>query len=262
MTIQIEFAGLLVYLLVFVRFLGMIVFNPVLMRSAVPSMVRIGIALLLTLIIAPMQPIEQVLEMSTVEYTFAAIKELGIGFVYGMVFIIFYYLMYYVGDRVDMDIGMAMAKSMDPGANVQTGFAGSYFTTIFVLYYFASGCFHTTIRMFANSFVAIPPGVVQFSVPIYEFVIDLFIAIFLLALRMVAPFMVAEFVLQCAMGILMKFVPQITIFVINFQLRIMLGMLMLLVFTPYVAEFIDSYISVMFDNMADIPALFVGSATG
>lgn len=262
MTVSIEFSGLLMYLLVFIRFLGMFVFNPVLMRTAVPSMVRIGISLMLTLIIAPMQTVEPVLALSTVEYTFAAIKELALGFVYGMVFMIFYYLLYFVGDRVDMDIGMAMAKSMDPGANVQTGFAGSYFTTIFVLYYFASGCFRTTIGMFVTSFEQIPPGVVTLGVPVYEFVINLFITVFLLAIRMVAPFMVAEFVLQCAMGILMKFVPQITIFVINFQLRIILGLLMLLIFTPYIVDFIDNYLTVMFDNLADIPDLFASLLSG
>ncbi len=255
MSLEIAFTGILTYLLVFVRFLGMIVFNPILSRNGVPAMVRIGLALFLTLMIAPMQPVAGVAAMGDLEYAFAAVKELFLGIVYGFVFQIFYYMLYMVGDFIDTDIGISMAKTFDPATNIQVGFSSTFINLVFVLYIFATGSHLALIKLFAESFELIPLGVSALSTTVYTFVIQLFISVFLLVLRLWAPFMVAEFILQASMGILMKFIPQITVFVINFQLRIMLGILMLFMFAPFVGQFIDNYITVLFQNLADIPAV-------
>lgn len=257
MQIDVFFSGLLVYMLVLVRFAGMIFFNPILSRSGVPSIVRIGLVLFLTLLIAPMQEVAPVEAMGSLEYAFAAVKELFLGFVYGFVFQIFYYLLYFAGDVIDTDIGLSMAKTFDPATNIQSGFSSSFITTLFVLYVFLTDSHLALINMFATSFELIPLGVSGLSTSVFSFIIDLFISIFMVVLRLCAPFMVAEFILQVSMGILMKFVPQITVFVINFQLRIGLGLLMLFLFAPFVSQFIDNYIVILFDNLSDIPAVIM-----
>lgn len=258
MQIDIFFDALLVYMLVMVRFAGMIFFNPILSRTGVPPIARIGFVLCLTLMIAPMQPVEPVLAMGNLEFAFAAVKELFLGFVYGFVFQIFFYLIYYAGDIIDTDIGLSMAKTFDPATSIQTGFSSSFLSMIFVFYFFATGAHLALINMFATSFEMIPLGVNGLSTSVFSFIIDLFVSVFLLVLRLAAPFMVAEFILQASMGILMKFIPQITVFVINFQLRIMLGILMLFLFAPFVGQFIDNYIVILFENLTDIPAV-IGS---
>lgn len=255
MQIEMYMSGVLVYMLVLVRFAGMILFNPILARTGIPAIVRMGLVVFLTLMFAPMQPVDAVLAMTTLQYTWAAVKELFLGFVYGFVFQIFYYLMYTAGDQIDTDIGLSMAKSFDPATNIQAGFSSSFLVTLFALYFFATNSHLALFNMFGTTFEQIPLGVFTISTNIFSFIIDLFVSIFLLVLRLAAPFMVAEFILQASMGILMKFIPQITVFVINFQLRIMLGILMLFLFAPFISDFIDRYLVVLFDNLVDIPAV-------
>ncbi|MDL2327180.1 flagellar biosynthetic protein FliR [Ruminococcaceae bacterium OttesenSCG-928-A11] len=262
MVVDIRFAGILLYLLVFVRLCGMLLFNPLLNRNGVPAMTRLGLILLLTLMLAPMQPdsaMANVYGMGAVSLVFAVFRELAIGLVFGYVFQVFYYLLFYVGDIIDTDIGLSMAKTLDPASNINSGFSTSFVTTIFSLYIFTSGSHYKLFEIFASTFSNINVGTFTLSSGILSFCIELFCMVFSLALRLAAPMMVAEFALQFSMGVLMKFIPQITVFVINYQLRIILGLLMLFMFSTYIGNFIDTYIDVLFDNLVDAAALLAAS---
>ncbi len=260
MTIDIAFANILMYLLVWVRLAGMILFNPLLARRNIPAMARNGLVLFLTLLIAPMQGAEvaaAVYQLSGLGYALALVGEMFIGLCYGFIFQIFYYLLFFVGDLMDGDMGISMAKTFDPATNIQTAFSSSLLTLMFTLFLFVSGSHLVLIRLFANSFNNITVGTFSLNRDIAGFILELFVTAFNLVLRLAAPIMVAEFALQGAMGILMKFVPQITVFVINFQLRILLGILMLLLFMPFFGQFIDTYIDALFGSL-----LNAGTALG
>lgn len=258
MTVDLAFTNILVYALIFARLAGMIGFNPLFSQNNVPPRVRVALCLFITLIVAPMQPesiYASVYGMGSFLLAFALLFELGIGMVFGYVFQVFYYLLYFAGDLVDTDIGLSMAKSFDPNTSIQTGFSSSVFRLMFALYFFTSGAHLSLIYFFADTFNSLPVGTFHLSVSIISFVIRLFVRVFSIALRLVAPFMVAEFILQATMGILMKFIPQISVFVINFQLRVALGLLMMYAFSPYIGQFITNYIDTMFNDLIHVVEL-------
>ncbi len=262
MSIQLSFAFVSVYILVFARLAGMILLNPLFARVNVPSVARMGLVLFLMLLIAPLQPVESAQLVSgfgAVEFIFAIIRELCIGAVYGYIFQIFYYLLFFVGDMMDTDFGIAMAKTFDPATNIQASFSGKLLTVLFSMYIFASGSHLALIKIFADSFTLIPLGKLSLSVDLLTFILTLFSSVFMLAMRLIAPFMVAEFILQASMGILMRFVPQVTVFVINFQLRILLGLIMLFLLAPFVGQFIDRYITILFDSLSEATRLIMGT---
>ncbi len=257
MTVDIAFANILMYLLVWVRLAGMIVFNPLLSRRNVPALARNGLVLFLTLLIAPMQGAEvaaAVYQMSGFGYALALVGEMFIGLCYGFVFQIFYYFLFFVGDLMDGDMGISMAKNFDPATNIQTSFSSSLLTISFTCMLFLSGSHLVLIRLFANSFGSIPLATFSLSQNIASFIMELFVAAFNLVLRLAAPIMVAELVLQGAMGILMRFVPQVTVFVVNFQLRILVGILLLALLAPYFGQFIDTYLEALFGSLINVGA--------
>ena len=57
------------------------------------------------------------------------------------------------------------------------------------------------------------------------------------------------------MGVLMKLIPQIHVFVINIQLKMLLGILLLLLFAGPITSFLDNYIRLMFENMEGVLGL-------
>ncbi len=246
MTLQLQ--GLNIYLLVFARMSGFIFFNPLLGRRNIPSQVRAGLVLLLTLLIAPVLQAPEVTRDS-VDMLFALFRELSLGFICGFVYQIFFYLLLFIGDWMDTEFGMAMAKVFDPATSIQLSLTGNLLTILFALYIFSTDSHLVMIQIFALSFKIVPLGAVNLSPEAFQFVLQLFIDTFSLVLRLLIPFTVVEFSLQVVMGIMMKLVPQIHVFVINFQLKQLLGLATLFLMGPVVASFLNNYILIMLENI-------------
>ena len=243
------------YILVFVRMAGMIGFNPILNRNNLPAQVRVGMIFTLTILLAPNLHPGNAAIFTSMDLVVAILKELMVGIACGFVFQIFYYLLFFIGDLMDTQFGMSMAKVFDPGTNIQTSISGNLLNMMFILYIFATDSHLLLIHLFATSYDVVSMGAVRLSPDIAQYLLHLFISAFSLAIRLAVPFIAAEFVLELSMGILMKLIPQIHVFVINIQFKILLAMLLLLLFAAPIASFIDNYIKLVFESMRDM--LFV-----
>lgn len=239
------------WLLVFARMGGLLGMNPLFSRRNVPAMVRVGLTLLMTVLIAPGID-APALGTSSFGLATGLLQELLVGLACGFVFQIFYYMLFFAGDLMDTQFGLSMAKVFDPGTNVQLSISGTLLNLLFILYIFVTDSHLLLIRIFAASFQILPAGSVHFSPEAAQFFLSLFISVFSMVLRLALPFIAAEFMLELAMGILMKLIPQIHVFVINIQFKVLLGMVLLLAFAGPITSFIDNYMRIMFDSLQSV----------
>lgn len=250
---SVGFPALTLYLLVFVRFAAMVGFNPLLSRRNVPASVRAVLCIFLTFLVAPtITNLQGIPTPETLDFFVAVLLELFIGFAIGFVFIIFYDLLLFAGDLLDTEFGMAMAKVFDPGTNMQMSVVGKLLSFVFVTYFFLTGSHYVMIHLFSSTFSVIAPGAAIISTGTTQFIIDLFVSAFSLVMRLAIPFIAAEFVLQIALGLMMKLVPQIHVFVINFQLKQGVGLIILMMLAPVVSSFVDNFIIILLDSMQSI----------
>lgn len=241
--------SLSVYILVFCRVAGMIIFNPVFARTTVPTQIRAGLVLGLTFLIAQPFTINDLPNFSEISFLIIMFHELAFGFVCGYVFQFFYYMLFAAGDIIDMGIGLSMAKAMDPGTNLQISVSGNIFQILFTMYLFATDSHLTLIKIVASSYDIIGLGAMNFNLDVSIFMINLFINTFTLAMQLVLPFAAASFTLEMSMGILMKLIPQINVFVINFQFKVLLGISLLYIYAGPVSDFLLNYMNSMYKEM-------------
>ncbi len=247
-----------VFLLVFARMGGMILANPLLSRKNVPIRVRVGLVLALSLLLAPIVDGGAIKSFQEIEMMMALFKETVLGVCFGLVFQIFYYMIFVAGDLMDTVFGLSMSKVFDPINGLQVSVMGQMLEIVFTLYFFAAGSHLIMIKIFAYSFEMIPPGAYTLLTDeISGFLLTLFNSALLLILKMSLPFIVAEFVVEAAMGILMKLIPQIHVFVINMQCKIMAGILLMFLFVQPLGDFIDKYIGSILDNIQKLLTLSV-----
>ena len=154
-----------VFLLVFVRMGALLFMNPVFSRKNVPMMARAGLVFSVSLLLAPLQDGSAVSSLGPLDFVLAMIRELGLGLLMGMVFQIYYYMLYVAGDLMDTVFGLSMAKVMDPVSSVQASVWGQMLNMLFVLYFFATGSHLLMIRLFAYSYEAVPVGAYSFLFP-------------------------------------------------------------------------------------------------
>ena len=79
--------------------------------------------------------------------------------------------------------------------------------------------------------------------------VELFQQILILALKLSMPIMAVEIILESGIGILMKAIPQIQVFSVNVQLKILVGLLLIFVLIPTFSTFIENIIILMFDTV-------------
>lgn len=257
---MLEINNLSVYLLVFSRMTGLFAFNPVFSRRNVPASVRAGLILCLTMLLAPNAPY---LLPSGNGQSFQLVlgmgRELLIGGICALLFLLFYYLLFFAGDIMDMQFGLSMARVFDPGTNIQASLSGNLFNTLFLLYFIATDSHLLLIRIFAASFELIPAGgSIQWQL-ISGFMLEVFFSAFSMVLHLALPFLAAEFVVEVSMGILMKLIPQIHVFVINIQTKVLLGLFMLLVFIQPIGNLVNQYMDALMRTIQQAISVLAGA---
>ena len=121
------------YLMIFARLAGMIGMNPLLARKNVPSSVRVALIMLMTVLLAPTVQPQGVLSAGSLELAEGMLRELFVGYVCGFVFQIYYYMIFFAGDLMDTDFGLAMAKVFDPGTSIQMSASGNLLNLLLLL---------------------------------------------------------------------------------------------------------------------------------
>ncbi|MFZ2538299.1 MAG: flagellar biosynthetic protein FliR [Oscillospiraceae bacterium] len=256
--INYELQDIVVYILVFLRMAGMLFMNPILSRKNIPAKFRIALVLCLTILIAPTLDTTLMKIDSDIILIAAMFYELIIGILFNYVSQVFYFMLFFAGDILDFQFGLSMAKVFDPGTNIQMSVSGNILNILFVLYFFVTNCHLQLIRIMASSFNLLPVGAMHISSNVAGFGIDLFVSVFSLIIKLVLPFVAMEFVVEISMGILMKLIPQIHVFVINIQFKLLLAFSLLLIFAQPMSEYIDKYISALFQSLEKILIVMSG----
>lgn len=246
----------LVFMLVFARLGATIFFNPILGRTNVSSQFKMAFVVILSLIVVPTLDTSYLIFESDFSMYLAFSNELMLGFALNLVFFLFYYMIFYAGDMLDFTIGLSMAKVFDPASNIQMSVTGNLFIILFSIYFFSMNCHLLLIQIITASFTLIQLGGVVIPENFTYFMIEAFSLSLSIILRLIAPFIVLQFTIEISLGVLMKLIPQIHVFVLNMQLKIIIALTMLIVLSNNILEILDEYMQRMFWAFQELMTLF------
>jgi flagellar biosynthetic protein FliR len=115
----------------------------------------------------------------------------------------------------------------------------SVLNALMILLFFAANGHHTMFRIMLTSGMVVPFGAVSFDISLLvNALLELFIECTVLAIKLCLPILGAELLGQLGMGVLMKAIPQINVFSINIELKVLIGLILLLLLIAPVSEFL------------------------
>lgn len=240
-------------LLVFSRVLGIFAFNPLLSRRNVPQIVKVVCCILITMIVIMVRQPEPV-ETGTVIGVYLAmlLKEGFVGAVLGFITDMFFYSVQMSGEIMDMQSGLGMAKVFDPGTNLQMSIMGSFVSFMMYLYFFVINAHLTYIELFVKSFDVIPLGFEGINPDLGISIVEYFSVVLTLVLKIAMPLIVSQTILQFCVGVLMKSVPQIQIMVINIQLKVGFGFLILFLVAVPLSDLIEKFMNTWLETLEGV----------
>ena len=232
--------ALTLFLLITARMTGCVAFNPLLGRRGIPSLVKAGLILLLSVSVFSITTVQVEAPSTLLGLALMFLMELFLGYVLGLVINLFFYIPVMAGSVIDMQMGLSMAPTYDPASGIQVTATSTLLNVLMSLLFFAANGHHTLIRIFLVSGRVVPFGAVALGENFYEAMIQIFLDCTLLGVKLAMPILAAELMGQVGMGILMKAIPQINVFAINIELKVIIGlvliMLMLFPFSQFLLE--------------------------
>ena len=245
------------FLYIFMRMSGFVLFSPFFGRNGIPTLFQSGFMLCLS--IAAYAACGQVVAVpeTLVELVVRLLLELGIGFFINMLIRFMLYIPEQAGEIIDTQMGMSMARSYDPGAQSSMTSTANLLNLMTQLLFFLSNGHVTLIRLVLSSGDVVPFGGAAFGNMAANHMVAFFSNCVLLSFKLSLPILGAELLGQMGMGILMKAIPQINVFAINIELKVIVGMLMLSVLLAPMGNFLLETESVMLGSIRDLLTLFV-----
>lgn len=245
-------AQLTLFSLVAMRMSGFILFNPIFGRKNIPAPVKAGFIMVLTLAVYSFSGGEAFDIESPIEYGFLLLKEFGAGYVIGYVMELFFFVISFAGYIIDFQMGLSMATVYDPQSNAQLPITGSILQAYFVLLFFAVDGHLALMKILINSAEVIPYGGILITQDLASRVIEIFLQCIDMGVRFAFPILAAEFLVEIGVGVMNKVVPQISIFVINIQMKLIVGLgLLALLYAP-AGEFIEKIMTTMMKTVQGI----------
>lgn len=231
--------GLTLFLYIVARVSGFIMFNPLLNRNNIPSLFKAGIILVLS--IFTMSITQQVVEAPAGVFVFMIriLMEFMLGLTLGMIVNFFLAIPQIAGLMIDTQMGMTMNQIYDAGSQSNMSVTSIFLNVMMILMFFVAGGHHTLFRILITSGGIVPYGAVRFNMAVVAgAVLELFVECMIMAIKLSLPILAAELLGQLGMGILMKAIPQINVFSINVELKILIGLVMLFFMISPFSEFL------------------------
>ena len=245
-------AQITLFSLILMRMSGFILLNPILGRKNIPVQVKTGIIFVLTLTVYSFSSGEAFDISSPLEYGFLLLKEFAAGYVVGCVTELFFFVITFAGFIMDFQMGLSMSTVYDPQSNAQLPVSGSLLQTFYLMLFFAVDGHLALLKILLSSAEIIPYGGILLTQDLAAKMIDLFSECVLMGVKFAFPILAAEFLMEMGVGILNKIVPQINVFVINIQLKITVGLTLLVFLISPIGEFLSNLVTVMIKSIQEI----------
>lgn len=222
------------FLLVFIRLTSFFLIAPLFSMKGVPNQFKLGIGFFLALVSVTNLPMDNPILLDGT-YVLMIIKEVGVGVALGFTAALMMYTVQVAGAFIDFQMGFAIANVIDPQTGAQVPIIGQFKYTLALLFLLVVDGHHLMLDGVMQSIRTFPVEMISFTVEsedIAHFITMLFLEMFMIALQIALPIVGALFLIDVALGILAKTVPQLNIFVIGFPLKIFAGFLLLLISMP------------------------------
>ena len=238
------------FLLVAVRFSGLILSAPVLSSANFPVFGKIGLIGLSAFVVTPTIPsLDSPLPGEPFEFALLAASELLIGLIIGLVMQFLFGAIQVAGQIMDMQAGFGLVNVFNPALETQFPIFGFVYFILAILFLITTYGHHLMIRALVSTFDRVPVGGFSPDTTVMGQVSAWAGLMFYDALLIAAPVAAAMTLAYITMGLMGRVVPQIHLFVVGFPLTIATSLLVVALTIGVYLQLLEGMFTDMFQNV-------------
>lgn len=217
------------FLLIFTRITCCFVVAPFFSMTNTPNRVKIGLGFFVALLIyEAVTPEEAIIYETVFQYALIVAKEAIVGLLVGFAASICTTIVSFAGHIADMEIGISMATMLDPTTREITSISGIYYQYMVMLMLILSGMHQYIIRALVDTFTLIPINGAVFDLDhLLSSMITFMGDYIIIGFRICLPIFVVMVLLNAILGVLAKVSPQMNMFAVGIQLKVLVGFMAL-----------------------------------
>ncbi|HEX4896522.1 MAG TPA: flagellar biosynthetic protein FliR [Solimonas sp.] len=224
------------YLWPFLRIGGLLMIAPVLGARTVAPRIRIALAALLTLMVAPLLPPAEPLAMFTAAWWVCLTQQLLIGLCMGFVLQLAFEALLLGGELIAYSMGLSFAQLADPLRGASTPVVGQFLTIWATLLFLSLDGHLGLIELLFKSFQTLPVSGPGLGTVELERLLRYSGSLFAGGLSLALPVVIALLVVNLAMGVIGRAAPTLNLFAVGFPVTLTAGLLLLRASLPSLGE--------------------------
>lgn len=247
------------FLLILVRVSCFVFVAPFFSMRNTPARVRVAMSFFTSLLLyQALTPRPAVTYSSLAGYTVIVLKEALVGLLIGFAANICTSIVNFAGSIADMETGLSMVTLMDPTSRESTSITGVLYQYVLMFMMIATGMYRYLFGALADTFILIPVnGAVFHTDSLVDSMLEFLSDYVLIGFRIVLPIFCSILLLNAVLGVLAKVAPQMNMFAVGIQLKVLVGLSVLFLtagMLPGIGDFV-------FDEMKKMIQSFVGGMT-
>ena len=241
-----------VFLLMLTRCSGIFMIAPFFGSLNIPVTIRAAAAFAFTLVLFPVVDGLGTVAAPPSVWAFAGavLAELFIGWLIGFIAYVCFSAIHMAGKAMDMQVGFAVVNVMDPTSGQQIPLIGSLLYNLGIIVFLVTNGHHVIITALVESFRMVPLAAMQPNLSLTMLLVDFTNGIFVTGMKIAMPVTFAILLVNVALGILARTMPQMNIFVVGIPLQLMVGVGVLSMLLPFYVMFLDVLFNEMYGKIS------------
>jgi flagellar biosynthetic protein FliR len=240
-SISIPLLQLQIFFLIFLRVAAILMSMPIINGNSIPVLFKFGLALSASIVLFPLLDLKVFPVLASLSgFVVGAIGEILLGVIIGTVVNLIFVGLQIAGQLSGYQMGMAIAEVIDPADGEQIPLLAQFFQIFAFLIFLTVNAHHWFLRTLADSFHLVPPLGFKLSGSLIEQLMHIAGNMFVIAIQVGAPVIVALLLTSIALGLVARTVPQMNVFFVAMPLKIMIGLLFVGFSLPYLSSFLNA----------------------
>ena len=220
-----------IFLLILLRVSALLIVAPIFGHRLFLARAKVGLAVMVSMVIFPIVDRFDV-PVGFLPYAEMMVGEVIMGLVIGYAVLLLFIGIQFAGQLAGLQMGFGIVNVIDPASHDQVSIIGQFLNILAILLMLTLDGHHTILNGLMTSFDAVPLGGVVLKAPVAHKMIALTAEVFVIAIKVSAPIMIALFLISTAMGVLARTVPQMNVFIVGFPVQLAVGMSVLMAALP------------------------------
>lgn len=240
------------YFYPFVRIGAMLMIVPLFGGQGVPERIRLLLAVVVTLAVAPMLELPPPISPFTWHGVLLITQQVGIGIATGLVFLMIFQAFVLAGHMASMTMGLAFAQMADPISGVNSPVVARYYTLIATLLFLLFNGHVLVIYAVVDNFENMPIGLHFFDQASLQRIMDFSSAIFSAGVMISLPVVTSLLLVNVSFGVIARAAPALNIFAVGFSITILGGLVMLHLTTPLILPNLQTLFQSAIDTVGSL----------